>query len=107
MDDNDYIHQLNEQELRNTTAALLAQVEHLTEMLHILWGAIHLHYSSNEAWAGTSVYDDFANVRLWTTTGVIAEDPTSNYQVRPELAAYAQQQRPEPTTPPKWWSAGT
>ena len=107
MDDNDYIHQLNEQELRNTNATLLTQVERLNEMLQIMWNTIHGHYLSNEFTHGTSIYKNFANVRLWATTGVIAEDPAGNYQVRPELADYADNRRPELKSPPKWWSAGT
>jgi hypothetical protein len=105
--DDIYIHRLNEQELANRLAQLDADNTRLRTMLRIVWNAIHSHYLSTEFSYGTSIYKNFTNVNLWATTGVIAEDPTGNYQVRPELADYADNRRPELKSPPKWWSAGT
>lgn len=105
--DDIYIHQQNERELANRLAQLDADNTRLRTMLQIVWNAIHSHYLSNEFTHGTAIYKNFTNVRLWATTGVIAEDPDGNYQVRAEIADYAAANRPELKSPAKWWSAGT
>jgi hypothetical protein len=105
--DDIYIHRLNEQELANRLAQLDAENTRLRTMLQIVWSAVHLHYLSTEFSYGMSIYKNFTNVRLWATTGAIPNDPDGNYQVRSEIADYAATHRPERTSPPKWWSAGT